>query len=98
MAREYTRRGAIELGNLVKESLDREGWTYLDLIDRLDKLGCNATESTISRLVLGSNQKPDALLLLSIADLKFIKKENGDPYSLKELMLVACEEVGNGIR
>lgn len=94
MKRNFTRLGALRLGEVIGQAIEAQGWTQLELVGKLAQLGHISSEWAISRLVGGKNDKPDAMLVLTIADMEFVKNPStGEPYSFRELMLIACEAI-----
>lgn len=95
MAKNFTRVGALKLGRLVQQAMDEQEppWTQAMFVARLESVGHTVNLSAISRFVNGQSEKPDPALLLSIAELKFVRRPTGEPYTLEELILVGCEEI-----
>lgn len=93
MKRNFTRLGVLRLGELIRQSVEVQGWTQQELVGRLAEMGHVSSDWAVSRLLGGRNDKPDAMMVLTIADMGFVKKPSGEPYSFRELMLIACEEI-----
>lgn len=93
MNRNFTRIGVIRLGELVRQSIEAQGWTQQELVSRLAEMGHISSDWAVSRFLGGKNDKPDAMLVLTIADMEIVKKPSGEPYSFRELMLIACEAI-----
>jgi hypothetical protein len=94
MGRNFTRLGVIHLGDVARKALDDQGWDQKTFIRKLAELGHINTEWNISRFLNGKTDKPDATLLMTLADLEIcINPATRKPYSFRELVLIACEEV-----
>lgn len=94
MNRNFTRLGVIRLGSLVRQAIERQGWTQQELVNRLAEMGHISSDWAVSRLTGGRNDKPDTMLVLTIADMEIVKNPStGKPYSFRELMLIACEAI-----
>lgn len=91
MNRNPTKAGRIKLGQIIEAALESEGITQKELIERLATIGHNTTKDKVSRLVNAIGNTLDGLLLLSIADLGICRSSQGEVYSLRDLMLIACE-------
>ncbi len=73
--------------------MDDEGLGYQDLIEKLRQGGYDTNTSRIQRLRDGVNREPPSGLMWAIARLGFVKKPDGQPYTLEELFLVGCESL-----
>lgn len=93
MNRNFTRIGVLRLGQLIRESIEAQGWTQQDLMAKMAEMGYIADRSAVSRMLGGKMDKPDGAMVLTIADMGITKKPSGEPYSFRELMLIACESV-----
>ncbi|MGG6295255.1 hypothetical protein ACQ4M4_12770 [Leptolyngbya sp. AN02str] len=88
--REFTRQGLIRLGALIQQAIDDRGLSQKGLAEELKKLGYPARPDELSRVLRGQIDKPNAALLWAIADLKLLKHDSGPPYSLENLLEIAC--------
>lgn len=92
----FTRLGALKLGQTIRVALEEQEppWKQHTLIERLAQIGHDINTPGVSRLINGQTEKVDAALLLAIADLGIVRNPaTGDPFSLRELILIGCEAI-----
>jgi hypothetical protein len=94
MSRNFTRIGVINLGNLTRKALEERGWDQKTFIQKLAEQAHISNEWSISRFLNGKTDKPDGTMIMTLADLEIcINPATKTPYSFRELMLIACEEI-----
>lgn len=94
MNRNFTRLGVLRLGEVIRRAVEENGWTQQELVVRLGEMGHLSSDWAVSRLLGGRNDKPDAMMVLTIADMGIVKKPGTEePYTFRELMLIACEAI-----
>lgn len=94
MGRNFTRLGVIHLGDLVRAALDEQGWDQKTLTQKLNERGHITSEWNVSRFLNGKTDKPDGTLILTLAEMEICRNPStSQPYSVRDLMLIACEEI-----
>ncbi|WNZ23090.1 hypothetical protein HJG54_09605 [Leptolyngbya sp. NK1-12] len=94
MGRNFTRLGVINLGNVTRKALEEQGWDQKTFMQKLAEQGHISNEWSISRFLNGKTDKPDGTMIMTLADLEICRNPaTGQPYSFRELMLIACEEL-----
>lgn len=64
-----------------------------ELVQILQEQDYETSPSRIDRLRAGGQKEPGALLIWRLAELKLLKKPDGEPYSHEELLLILCGQL-----
>jgi hypothetical protein len=99
---DFRREGMLNLAALLRQSMEDEAMTTTELIARLETLGHSIKAPRVQRIKDGSNHEPPSALIWALArlnaELKFMLKPDGQPYTLEDLFMVAAGRLDPGIK